>query len=139
MVSTALMAPISVSIASTLAMATAPLAFATEEFSRTEIKRYIDSRNVIAATSNITQYRRQSIHVSELAVVTLVRSIFGAVSIERDTYTDFEEGWTKSLLRIDTSGLDVDVLLKLESLFYERADNDDTVLSELGTVIVKFV
>ncbi|MGO9515233.1 MAG: hypothetical protein ACLP2F_16560 [Steroidobacteraceae bacterium] len=75
----------------------------------------------------------------EEALIKAVRRIFPNAKVSISNQIDYEEGWTRPLLRVETGINDLDKLDELEQKFYEEVERQETLVSALNATTVFFV
>lgn|GEM_PF-6917755 len=136
--------PFAQAVATSL-LAISVAAGATASVSTTTLKPFLDSEHLLPVTA--LPLSRQSGAVSAppllcgvLApeLMQLLHQVFGEFEVRSFEHVDPDEGWTRTVLTVDTDQSDADEQFKLEDRFYALVDENASARRELKSTIISF-
>ena len=136
--------PFAQAIATSL-LAISVAAGATASVSTSTLKPFLDSEHLLPVTA--LPLSRQSgadtappLPCGVLApeLMQLLHQVFGEFEARSFEHFDPDEGWTRTVLSIDTGRSDVDEQFKLEDRFYALVDGNASAQRELKSTIISF-
>ena len=136
--------PFAQAIATSL-LAISVAAGATVSVSTSTLKPFLDSEHLLPVTALPLSRLSGAISTPPLPcgilapeLMQLLRQVFGEFEARSFEHVDPDEGWTRTVLTIDTGRLDVDEQFKLEDRFYTLVDENASARRELKSTIISF-
>ena len=118
---------------------------ATASVSTSTLKPFLDSEHLLPATALPLSRQSGADTASPLPcgvfapeLMQLLHQVFGEFEARSFEHFDPDEGWTRTVLSIDTDRSDVDEQFKLEDRFYALVDGNASAQRELKSTVVSF-